>query len=277
MPEAGKDAVGYISPMNPAIRLILFGAAFLAGGITTSLGALIVDWGGNYVTASTVPFSNLNGTSTQYGGFSGGNPILLSPSSGYSGTSATFYGQATVSGSFSGSTGITNDALNGDRIEIKQNSQAISAVFLWKQTDFLNGLNGGTLNLAAGSSIGGNVVTYASGVPGRAVLRLGSIYYISQSVFTGTGAFSADLTTLNWFDYDPATSLTTIGSAANIFTGGQISNVTEVGYFTGVTNGASNAVRVSSVEFNAIAVPEPAAAVPALLGTMGILLWLRRR
>ncbi len=247
--------------------------------------ALVVDWGGNYVGTNT-NYGNAteDGPSNiiQHGGFSAGAPLLLSPSSGYSGTSATFYGEILRgAGTGTGTIGYVSNSGSADRIDIKQNNSDVSALLLWKQTDFLNSLNTGTLNFGAGSTVTTTLDTYVLGVPGRAVVKSAGGYYISSAIFSASGTTAAlDLTTLDWFSYDPASNLNTIGSAHS-FSGGVIANVTEIGFFTGVTTGGANAVRVSSLEFNYVAgvvapIPEPSS-YALLAGGLSILFVTSRR
>lgn len=252
--------------------------------------ALMVDWGGNYVSSS-VQYSNPNPSNglsvTQYGGFSSGAPLLLSPGASYSGTSATFYGEVARTGgtgTFTNASGTIPTAVvvnngNADQLQVKLDGtgNTASALFLWKQTDFLNGLNSGTLNLAAGSTVSTTVDSFSNGLSGRAVLRLSSgSYYISSAIFSGIGTSTLDLVTdLAWFNYNPASAFGTIGSSFNLVSGGVISNVTEVGFYTGVISSGANAVRVSSIEFNYATIPEPSTF--ALLSGLGILLLVRRQ
>lgn len=258
---------------NALPRLFAFLALSLAP-ISTLNAALMVDWGGDYVSGNR-SYSNPSAggvagpnSADKLGGFSSGAPVLLSPATAYDGTSDTFYGEIIrTSGTSTFTTSNGGNAASwiqqnntSDRIEIKLASSAVSALFLWKQTDFLNGLNTGSLNLGAGSTVSTAVDTYAAGVPGRAVVKSAGNYYISSAIFSATGTSSSDLTTLSWFSYTPATSISSIGASYDLVSNGVISNVTEIGFFTGITAVVANAVRISSVEFNYVAgavIPEP--------------------
>jgi len=281
---------------NALSRLFAF-LALLIAPIPALNAALIVDWGGNYVSANR-SYGNpsaggvfTSNSADKFGGFSGGDPLQLNPSINYSGTSGTFYGQIsrtagtgvfTSSGGAASGTTVSNNA-NADRLEIKLDGtgNAAAGVFLWKKADFLNGQNSGTLNFAAGSTVSTTIDTFSGGMTGRAVLKAGGNYYISSAIFSSVTSSQFDLTTLNWFHYDPAASLTTIGSTATLVVGGVIGNVTEVGFFTGVSGVTPNAVRVSSLEFNYVAgavIPEPStfAFVSGLL-ILGMCAQRRRR
>ena len=276
-------AGGNIGVVKSILPSLVGAIALTIGAGAPAHAALLVDWGGNYVSAQQA-FSNPTPSdgklATQYGGFSGSNPLLLSPGTGYGGTSDIFYGQVVRTagaGTFTNLNGnvptaIVQDNSSSDRLQVQLINSAASALFLWQQPDFLNGLNTGTLNFATGSTVSFTVDTYVNAVPGRAVLESGGSYYISNAVFSGTGTTTVDLTTLSWFNYDPVNAIGTIGSSASLVSGGVISNVTEVGFYTGVANAPSNAVRVSSVEFNYVPVPEPSgfALLAAGIGLMVI-------
>ena len=248
----------------------------------TAHAKLMVDWGGDYVTA-TQNFSNGSGNLT-HGGFIGGDPILISPASGYNGTSADFYGltrQDFVTGGNANSRPQVENVGSNDRIQIKSDFAAGEALLLWRQGDFLNGLNTGNVGFDATSTVSMNINSYANFNPGRVVIRLqgGSNdgYYISdETPFNGTGAKSASPTGLTWRAYDPATDLDGVaGTITNIVFGGQIANVTEVGFFVedNVSSDA-DAFRLDSFEVSGVVIPEPASL--ALMG-LGGLLMLRRR
>ncbi|MEX0776463.1 MAG: PEP-CTERM sorting domain-containing protein [Phycisphaeraceae bacterium] len=238
--------------------------------------ALIVDWGGNYVS-TTVAFSGASGTNR--GGFSSGDPLLISPTSSYTG--GDFYGH--VAWTAAGQDGNYASVVNAtaDRIEIKRYDTDLRSLILWRQGDFLNGLDSGNIGFDAGSTASMNINTLIQFDAGHLVIRLegGSSdgYYISQETpFDGAGLKSANLTALTWLAYDPATSLTTFGTPVNLLSGGKISHVTEVGFYTRSNNsGSPNAFRLDSFEVTAALIPEPATlALLALGGTM--IFWRRR-
>ncbi|MFA7345982.1 MAG: PEP-CTERM sorting domain-containing protein [Terrimicrobiaceae bacterium] len=262
-----------------AITAIL--AAALAG-LSTANATVIVDWGGSSITtasfnsfrnytggAITTGGSGTNPASGVFGGFSSGDPALISPSSNYTG--GNFYGEvsftrnpAWVAQDNSGLGADVENSTNPNRMVFKMGSATLNALVVWKQADFLNSLNTGNVGFDATSTVGININTLVEFNPGRVVIRLqgGSNdgYYISQSTpFNATGTKTASPTSLTWLAYDPATSLTTFGAVTNLLSGAQISHVTEVGFLfqsTGVLT--SNAFRLDSFDVNAIAVPEPA-------------------
>ncbi len=240
---------------------------------------IAVDWGGDYVSGDV---------SLQFpGGYSSGEPQLLSPSSSYSGTSATFYGAQARESAVRVSESAIDDNGSNDRIQLKSNntgSGAYAFLVLWKQEDFLNGLDTGQVDFGASDTVTLNLVTYANFNPGRLVLRQGSSYYISDELFNSVTSFEETPTELAWNNYDPtgwsendATTLTTIGSAASIVSDGKISNITEVGFLFSNTGLSNNAARIQNFEVNMTAIPEPGSVALSLGGVVLLCAWYRRQ
>lgn len=225
---------------------------------------IAVDWGGNTVTADAAFSSN--------GGFSGGDPLQISPTTGYTGTA--FYGATQI---FSGDvTNIQNAVGNAspDRIVLKMDNGTTNTGFLvlWKQADFLNGLSTGNVGFDASSPIRTNVISYAgqdTTDSGRIVIRSGGSYYISQRIYTSVlDVTTNNVTALSFYAYNPATTINPNNPATpvSILTDGRIENVTEVGFYFETNTTVNNAVRIQDFEVSLVAIPEPA--------TMGFLLIL---
>jgi len=250
------------------------GMALVLGALRAS-ATLAVDWGGDYVTNSQA-FINRDLVNGRTGGFSGGNPLPISPTNGYAGTSASFYGA--IEHAYSNYAGglVLQNASN-DRLEMKGPNAADNSAYLllWKQANFLNGMDAGNVGFASNSTVWVDLATYTWFNPGRVVLRQGTSYYASSAVFNSTSLNETQTAAaLSWFAYAPATSLTNIGASASIVSGGQIANVTEVGFLFTSNNAGSDAARVENFEVNLVAIPEPATAGLLALGAAAA---LRRR
>lgn len=262
--------------MKKFIASALAGLFILTAAPQMYAATLAVDWGGAYVTADQA-FSSA-------GGFTSGNPDLISPATGYSGTSSTFHGQVQI---FAGTPALATSVVNNggsDRIQLKAadtpGAQNVGFLLLWQQADFLNGLNTGTVGLDSTSAISLNIFTYASQTAdsGRLVLRLGSDYYISNRIYTGTGTTTtSDPTALTYYAYDPinAMNVNSPTTPVSIVSGGLISGVTEVGFYF-ESSATANAVRIQDIEINMVAVPEPSAYALLGLGLGALCLFHRR-
>ena len=247
--------------------------------------AMIVDWGGTaYVSATTTPMGGQNATSPQ-GGFSGGDPLLLNPTSNYdsSQSSGVFYGAVTwTTTGADGNFGSVMNNSGGDRMEFKRYNTDLNALVVWRQADFLNGQSTGNVILDSSSTASMHLNTFVNFDGGRVVLRLqgGSQdgYYISQEApFNSTASIiSSNFTSLTWLAYDPATSLSTFGTPVDLLSGGVIDHVTEVGFYVHSNATSANAFRLDSFEVTSSAIPEPSTWA-LLLGSIATLLFLRRR
>lgn len=151
-----------IYKMRPRLSLLILTAL---AGILAPLdlrGALVVDWGGPYVSGN-VALSNGSLAAMNYGGFTSGDPQLISPSSGYSGPS--FYGQVNWTSENNGIgslTGVGGQMVNNaslDRLELKRGGSNLAALILFRQAQFLNGLDTGNVSFDASSTVSMNINT----------------------------------------------------------------------------------------------------------------------
>ncbi len=233
-------------------------ALFASPGAAATIA---VNWGGNYMNDDI-------DLALQKGGFDGsGNPLVHSPvttgANPYTG--GIFYGSQVAAESSSNNKIDANGALV-DRFELRSGDQ----LFLWKQQDFLNGLNTGNAGFESDGKFKLEHVTFYYNA--RVVVRLGSTYYISNAAIGNDATVTP--TALMWYAYNPASSTSTFGATdltTSVVVGGKISNVKEVGFFTP----SSAATRISDVIVQMSAVPEPAAM--SLLGLGGLALLRRRR
>lgn len=201
--------------------LVIATIAALTGAVAQATPITIVDWGvADYVT-STQGSSRTTAVSTyDYNGDSINDRVRLmsfseatpfSPTSGYSGTSATFYGgydlvrfSATsgdpaladsliMNGGASSST--TDDAF-GWRFQISDSLSYFAGAVVWKKSDFLNDGHLGTNKLFFDTtsslkvSVGDNNSTTLrwENIHARWLVKEGSQWYVSQTALaTGTG------------------------------------------------------------------------------------------
>lgn len=194
--------------------------------------ATIINWDGNYVTAN----QNLQGFSSAGIAFS--DTALRNPTNGYSGTSSNFYGGASVdSGQGKMAQPIVRNNGTQDTITVPldtstklNQNEHMTAVWLWKQAGFLNGLESGAVvvtSMYCWINYGfGNFYNFT----GRFVIAQSSKYYISQNV-RGTGAATnvlqiANMSAVQWYAYWPTGTLDSIGAPATI---GAFTNITGVG------------------------------------------------
>ncbi len=242
------------SPMKKPFQFLSALALVSLIASTDLQSAVVVNWNGDYVTSAA---------GFQSGGFTGGDPNILSPASGYTGPA--FYGTSSDGGSVANFSTASPDRITP--------TASVGADFLWLFLDdnYLAGFNGFT----ASDTVTLNQPVVGGFTESRLILRVGTSYYASSTaVFSDSGTVNP--TSLSYVTYDPATSLDTFGSAATIVSGGEILNVTEVGIFsesagTGVSRWNQFTVNMS------VPVPEPTTSVMLLIGGFGMAYMMRRR
>jgi hypothetical protein len=275
----------------------LLSLAALSGG--GAHAAVAVNWGGDYVAANVNYARSQSTVSTDYYGGTGqykqiawSESTVLNPSSGYtapSGMSSTFYGGmfTSASGTGLGFQTFTNNVQNNaaaDRLGYRSQlnastgltgrNGAVGVVFL--QSDFMNGLNTGSVTVDVNSSISMNITGLSSPFVGRYMMKNGVQWYVSNTTYNTTGSKALSglgLVNETWATFDPSTNLdfnNTTFSAVN-WTG-----ITGVGYYADFALAGTSiaATDFSISSFSANLVPEPGA---ALLGGLGLLALLRRR
>lgn len=279
--------------MKIQIKSILTLAAMAAVGVTSASATMVINFGGDYVNA------NQAGSRSWTGG-GGGNYVVtyndssaLSPTSGYNGTTyygAGFRGNWTLSAA--GNTNVvsaadgTNDAIQFD------NGSGTSAVdtgfaglVYFKKTNFSGGGDSNQVNITSNSSFTarGTNAQNTGALEVRWVLQLADLSYAisaaNPSTFGNSNSYtnitSGDLTSLNWFSYDPSTSIMGIGSNKTM----TFTDIRQVGVWFGDTTNSVNARyqgRLSGFTADVTVVPEPATWA-LLAGGLTALVVFRRR
>ncbi len=287
----------------------------------------LIDWGQStgYVTAAAA----LNGwTETDGATYSGVKTFSTSdassPLSGYttpSGLSGSFYGGSAITGVTAGvayggfntkqiadNAGTAGTSIGGyDTFNIipkwrfvsgtpTANTIAFTSAIVFKQSDFLNGFNTGSVSLSANDSYSINwkgTTNFGSNSRLRLIVQNNSSWYISSVIASvnSSGATSSNtFSSLTWFNYDPVTAIQTVSSAATP----TFNSVTAIGFWAqiyngggsnstgatpgGLTGGNGTGFLVSDFTITAAAIPEPSTyAALAGLGALGFVMWQRRR
>jgi hypothetical protein len=282
---------------------------------------IAVNWGGDYVSAKT-PYAghtpaNLVGGSDQYGDPDGPLPVNvtdsiagrslrstpLSPPSGYSGTSGTFYGggsvtrvNSLVNDGFSDLTMLnqgSNDSMHF-RVNTGGDSHTFHLLTYWDKSDFLNGLNSvPNLTLDAGGQF--TIQTSQSAANHsdeilRWVVREGSQFYVSQNttLLTNNATFNVPYSSLtNWALYNPnfVAGIATAGDLSSldfdetsVASPLSFSDITGIGFY--IEHEAATGpihVHIEGFEASLTAVPEPGSLAYGLMVGLGGLSLRRSR
>lgn len=286
---------------NPPARLMktklltLSTIAALSGGVAQA--ALLVNWGGDYVTGNANFARATANNEFAYPSGTGRSKVVawnestaLNPSASYSGVSSTFYG-----GYFSSHDGTNTTAPKitttaritesgtTDRIYLRLQTPAdtsktaasVGAGVAWLKSDFLNNSTA-TITFDTTSSLNITLQTLTSGVDLRWMVKDGTQWYVSNTTNTTSGSKSlsgASLLAETWLAFNPSTSLL---EPSGTYASHSFTNITAVGY-SGWMDISSALLTTSDIvvtAFSVNAIPEPSS---ALLGGLGLLAMLRRR
>jgi hypothetical protein len=199
------------------------------------------------------------------------------------GTSINFYGGTSTTGTGTINQWYAESDTDGYRFRLNASTvgDTASALFFWKQANFLNGTEAGVVTLDGSNAFSVTGRRYGSGTAGdiRFVVEESGSFYVSAiagAVPDSSGSVTlGDPSSETWFNYDPASAIGTIGSAATpTFT-----NVISVGVLFQVDATTTGNKTYEFTNFQAQAsIPEPAHAA-MLLGIVaftGILIRRRR-
>ena len=306
--------------------ILLVGVGFHAD---QALATLAVDWGGDYVAGNVNMRGGTGGEVADDFEPDGTNDddrtriafiddgvTSLSPAIGasYSGTSAKFYGGHEWwhidSSSISGRNNRIQNNGAADEIHINQNnggSRRMYSAILWRQEDFLNGLNTGQLMLdsaAGGLSLNNTTNANSGNSSFRFLVKNGSDYLLSDFVTNSTGLQSltgAALDAAMWAIYtpdtnglrpeDPDPTVDNQNRSQNLtfnIATSALTDITGIGYYAELTSfggGGTFEFQVAGFEAHLApvpaaeetVVPEPATAAMVMLSCAGLVAMRRRR
>lgn len=283
---------------NPIMKVkltTLLTIATLSGGSANA--ALLVNWGGDYVSANVNFARSTANNAFAYPSGTGRSKVVawnestaLSPSASYSGVSSTFYGGyfASHDGTVTNAPNITTSARitnsgTTDQIFLRLQTPAdtsktaasVGAGVAWLKSDFLNNSTA-TITFDTTSSLNITLQTLTSGADLRWMVKDGAQWYVSNTAHTTSGSKSlsgASLLAETWLAYNPGSSLL---EPSGTYASHNFTDITAVGYF-GWMDISGTALTTSDIvvtAFSANAIPEP---YSALLGGLGLLALLRRR
>lgn len=279
--------------MLGSLTIRLVGIALVLCGGQVADAALLVDWGGDYVSS----YQQFSGSPTSTAGVTTylySTTAAKSPASGYTGPE--FYGAFSLTNSSGTGTpafnsldrfGVANSGV-ADQIRIGAvaptgETVTMRGLVFFQKEDFLGGGNAGPVTLDNASSFSLNVVS--SGGSSRqfkmavyAFVDGSWNWYLSQA--TGAGAAALNITGADaslWGLYSINGSTSPLDSApsaaAYTVSGSTFADIGAVGYYFNYTSsiGTNTTIYVDSFEFNGVSVPEPHAILLGLtaLGFVG--------
>jgi hypothetical protein len=278
----------------------------ILGGLTLASAAhaaLVVDLSGNWNTSTS---SNINynlGTAdvsvtdtVSYRRFDS-TPLLANGAAGSGGSyiGPSLYGAITQynEGGFIISNNLragSADALNftSGASTVSGAAGELNFLIIVKKENFINGLSAGNVGFNSTSTFGFTASTWsASSKTARAVVQNNGTWYISQSANTSASSNEAkpiltNASTALWSVWDPTSSIRSASlSFASTVAGSTFTNIQAVGIWVALfetTGGTNPNVAITSIQIDAVAIPEPSASVAiAGFGVLGTVVLHRRR
>jgi arylsulfatase A-like enzyme len=236
--HAGTSPVYHYAMKKPINKCLILATA-LAFAVSAHAATVV-----NFNSTNQVPLPNMGNRADSFA-LNIATPLLAAETNGYTGQS--------IYGAFSENAGSAsvcniNKSTGGARIRWNTNSGGSgdnsSALFLFKKDEFLNGLNSATVSMNAANDTVQAQWSYTNGGVGatarlsarslRLVIQDSSGWHISEATTSDTSnSFSLEATSLSYFDYDPTTSLTTIGASESA----SFNDIQFFGFYVDATRG----------------------------------------
>lgn len=260
------------------LTLLLSGAAAVSVSATTVIDYAVANVAGSGAATS------VNGTA-----FSTSTLLSQTMAPGFEGQGTLFGGTGSTISSPLQIRGASQGFRTAQIFATSSINNALNALFMWDQSNFLNGGDAATVSLGAGNSISlvsdGTLNDSGASWGYKFVVRDSGVYYISDTSAIGDLTIS-DFTNSTWAVFDPTASsgnvdtiATTIaGFTAGDYTTRTFNNVTAVGvYVSTLSTFGGLTMGITDFDVDATIIPEISTLSYAAAGLLTMLVCLRRR